>query len=88
MRLVHVRGEGVSLSRREFEILLLLIRRSGRVLRRQEVLSAIGQGVDCCTPRVVDTHVKNIRRKLGPAGDMIKTLRGVGYVFRPSGEIG
>jgi two-component system phosphate regulon response regulator PhoB len=58
------------------------------VLRRQEVLSAIGCGVDSCTPRVVDTHVKNIRKKLGSAGDMIETLRGVGYVLRPAGEIG
>ncbi len=77
---VEVDGRRVDLTARELEILRTLIRRQGRVVRREELLEGI-VGDEVRTPRLVDTHVKSIRRKLGSARGQIQTVRGVGYRF-------
>ena len=51
------------------------------VLSREEILSE-AWGSDALGARVVDAHVKNIRRKLGEAGRRVETVRGIGYRFR------
>jgi DNA-binding winged helix-turn-helix (wHTH) protein len=62
------------------------MRNGGRALRREQILESVwGRGSDA-KPRVVDTYVKILRRKLGPLGTRIDTLRGVGY--RLSGAAG
>jgi two-component system phosphate regulon response regulator PhoB len=61
--------------------------RKGRVQSRDTLLSDVW-GIEAdVTTRTVDTHVKRLREKLGPAGKYIETLRGVGYRFaaRPDG---
>jgi DNA-binding response OmpR family regulator len=78
---VLVNGERVELTPREFDLLSSLLRHAGRVVtRRQLLLDAWGSDA-AQTDRLVDAHVKAIRRKLGPAKDCVETVRGVGYRF-------
>ncbi|MBN1608550.1 MAG: response regulator [Polyangiaceae bacterium] len=68
----------------EFKLLLTLYDRQNRVQSRASLLDDVW-GVDAnVTTRTVDTHVKRLREKLGPAGDYIETVRGVGYRFADS----
>lgn len=78
---VRVDDQLVELTVREFEVLAAMMQSAGRVLSRRQILQDVWGIRSGKTPRVVDTHVKWIRRKLGPAGDYIETLRGVGYRF-------
>jgi two-component system phosphate regulon response regulator PhoB len=76
------RDEEVTLTAKEFLLLAALMRRPGRVLTRERLLEEVwGEGI-AVTHRTVDTHMKRLREKLGPAGDLIDTVRGVGYRFR------
>jgi len=76
---VRVKGEEVVLTALEFRLLRTLIERSGRVQTREVLLSDVwGIQAEIHT-RTVDTHIKRLREKLGPAGDIIETIRGVGY---------
>ena len=72
-------GARVQLTLTEFRILYLLARRPGWVFTRSQILEA-AQGDDASvTTRAVDVHIVALRRKLGPSGDLIETIRGVGY---------
>lgn len=76
---VRVKGEEVALTALEFRLLRTLMERSGRVQTREVLLSDVwGIQAEIHT-RTVDTHIKRLREKLGPAGDIIETIRGVGY---------
>ena len=77
--LVEVEGRPIPLTWREFELLRLLVQERGRVVRRSELIDLLLGAPDAASPRLIDTHVKSIRRKLGSAGCMIETVRGVGY---------
>jgi two-component system phosphate regulon response regulator PhoB len=77
-----VDGEEVAFTALELRLLVMLYDRRGRVLTRDLLLDEVwGSHVDV-TARNVDTHVKRVREKLGPAGEYIETVRGVGYRFR------
>ncbi len=74
---VQVDGQTVPLTTREFEILQLLLAHQGRVFTRDNLLDRIW-GLDYVgDPKIVNTHIKNIRKKLGAS--YIETIRGVGY---------
>ena len=76
---VRVKGEEVTLTALEFRLLRTLMERGGRVQTREVLLSDVwGIQAEIHT-RTVDTHIKRLREKLGPAGDIIETIRGVGY---------
>jgi two-component system phosphate regulon response regulator PhoB len=76
---VRVKGEEVVLTALEFRLLRTLMERSGRVQTREVLLSDVwGIQAEIHT-RTVDTHIKRLREKLGPSGDIIETIRGVGY---------
>lgn len=76
---VRVKGEEVILTALEFRLLRTLMERGGRVQTREVLLSDVwGIQAEIHT-RTVDTHIKRLREKLGPAGDIIETIRGVGY---------
>lgn len=76
---VLVAGALVQLTLMEFRILHLLARRPGWVFTRNQILEA-AQGDDTSvTTRAVDVHIVALRRKFGPNGDLIETIRGVGY---------
>lgn len=72
-----VNGESYELTQREFEILRELLLNQGRVLTRQILLERLWKYDFYGDERVIDTHIKNLRKKLGI--DFIQTIRGVGY---------
>ena len=69
----------VQLTLTEFRILHLLARRPGWVFTRNQILEAAQGDDSSVTTRAVDVHIVALRRKLGPNGDLIETIRGVGY---------
>ncbi len=76
---VVVSDKPVVLTALEFRLLKTFLERPGRVQTRETLLSDVW-GIDAeITTRTVDTHIKRLREKLGPAGDVIETIRGVGY---------
>jgi two-component system alkaline phosphatase synthesis response regulator PhoP len=78
-REVLVRGRPVELTAREFDLLALLARRRGWVFTRSQIIDAV-QGDDRnVTDRAVDVQIVGLRRKLGLAGTLIETVRGIGY---------
>ena len=81
-RKVELEGREVELSATEFELLDLLCRNPGRVFARGQIIDAV-RGPDYpVTDRSVDVQVLSLRKKLGTGGDLIETVRGVGYRFR------
>lgn len=74
---VFVAGQEIVLTTREFEILRLFMENQGRVFTRQQLLDIIWDYDYMGDDKIVNTHIKNIRRKLGV--DCIETIRGVGY---------
>lgn len=75
---VYWREENIELTPREFEILRELITHKGRILTRQNLLQNLWKYEFFGDERIIDTHIKNLRKKLG-AADYIETIRGVGY---------
>jgi len=76
---VRCQNEVVHLTLSEFKLLLTLAVNRGRVLTRDQLIAQIqGEGV-AVIDRTVDTHVFGLRKKLGASGDLIETVRGVGY---------
>lgn len=75
---VYVREEPIDLTPREFEILRELLTHQGRILTRQNLLQKLWKYEFFGEERIIDTHIKNLRKKLGTA-DYIETIRGVGY---------
>jgi two-component system, OmpR family, phosphate regulon response regulator PhoB len=74
-----VAGSSIALTALEFRLLRTLLERAGHVQTREVLLVDVwGISAEIET-RTVDTHVKRLREKLGPAGDLIETIRGVGY---------
>jgi DNA-binding response OmpR family regulator len=81
-REVSVDGEPVQLTFTEFGILHFLARRPGWVFTRTQIVDGV-QGQDVAvTDRSVDVHIVALRRKLGPVGELVETVRGVGYRFK------
>lgn len=74
---VFLRGREIELTQKEFELLRVLLTNQGRVFTRQSLLDQVW-GIDYFgDERIVDTHIKNLRKKLDV--DYIQTVRGVGY---------
>jgi len=78
---VVYRGQTIDLTYSEFAILHLLARRPGWVFTRYRIVDAIRGEHYAVTERAVDVQIAGLRKKLGDAGDYIKTVRGVGYKF-------
>jgi DNA-binding response OmpR family regulator len=79
---VSVDGRGVELTPKEFDLLALLVRNPGRAFARDYLLEKVwGYDYGGLDTRTVDTHVLRLRKKLGPVGDRIETVWGVGYRF-------
>lgn len=70
--------ENIDLTPREFEILRELLTHTGRIFTRQNLLQTLWKYEFFGDERIIDTHIKNLRKKLGEA-DYIETIRGVGY---------
>ena len=76
---VKVKDEPVALTLKEFEVLCVLIHHQGNVFTRAQLLDEIWGYEFDGESRTVDVHIRTLRQKLGPAGDCIETIRGVGY---------
>ena len=83
---VTLHGRELDLTPTEFRLLECLLRQPGRAFSRAQLMdAAIGEGA-VVLERTIDVHVKTLRRKLGD-GDLIETVRGVGYRFREKREV-
>lgn len=78
-REVTCEGALIDLSPKEYELLVYFLQNPHQALERQQILDAVWGYEFYGDPRTIDTHVKNIRAKLGEIGERIKTVRGYGY---------
>ncbi len=79
---VKAENDKLDLTITEFRVLSWLARHPGRVFTRQQIIDAVRGDDYPVTERSVDVQVVALRRKLGPCGDYIETIRGVGYRFK------
>jgi two-component system response regulator CpxR len=80
-REVACAGVPVEITTTEFDILELMVRSAGRIISRNEMSAAIYRRPASPQDRSLDVHVSHLRRKLGSMGGLIRTIRGVGYLF-------
>lgn len=78
-RRVYVRGDEAQLTRTEFDLLCRLAERPGQVFERERLLADIWGFSEAAATRTVDSHVRALRRKLGPG--VVRTVHGVGYAL-------
>ncbi|MEM7395467.1 MAG: winged helix-turn-helix domain-containing protein, partial [Verrucomicrobiota bacterium] len=82
---IHYQGRGLKLTRYEFKILEIFIRRPGRIYTREMLMDQVWEEPDASMERTVDAHIKSIRSKLRAVRDdldPIVTHRGLGYSLR------
>lgn len=78
----RVDGVEVELTRTEFRLLWTLMRQPGRSFSRLELMDS-SRGMDAnALERTIDVHVRSLRKKMGELGDLIETVRGIGYRFK------
>jgi len=76
---VSVDGKNVELTTTEFRLLKILAEKRGRIFSRDKLLDLLWGEDKAVIDRTIDVHIKNLREKLGSAGNLIKTVRGIGY---------
>jgi phosphate regulon transcriptional regulator PhoB len=76
------KGNPIELTSTEFNLLLFLVQRPGRVLTRQQILDGVLGDDAFVTERTVDVHIRRLRKKLEEASPYIVTRRGIGYMFQ------
>ncbi len=85
-RSVAINGREIKLSRKEFEVLALMVTHPGRVFERSVLLERIWGGESVVDERTVDVHIRWLREKVEPEPSKpvhLLTLRGIGYKFQP-----
>jgi DNA-binding response OmpR family regulator len=90
-RKAEVDGQAVDLTGLEFDILVALVRRAGRVVPRGALLAEAGRDDVTVSERTVDVHISRLRKKLGDdprSPQRIRTVRGVGYVLPRESPLG
>jgi DNA-binding response OmpR family regulator len=87
-RQVVVGGELVVLTAKEFDLLHELMRAGGNVLTREFLMDKVWGYHGDATSRTLDTHVRRLREKLGDQGELVETVRSVGYRMGPEAEGG
>ncbi len=87
-RVVRLDSQDAELTAHEFNLLASLVKNPGRVMSRRQLgeaaLPVDGERND----RTINSHIARIRKKLGPAGEALRTIRGAGYCFEPSDDGG
>lgn len=78
---VCIQGEEVALTKKEFEILLLLLQNKGRVFSREDILAKVWQEEVYVLDRTIDVNITRLRKKIGAYGKNIVTRLGYGYCF-------
>jgi two-component system, OmpR family, alkaline phosphatase synthesis response regulator PhoP len=79
---VVVEKDEVQLTSTEFKILSMLAQKPGHVFTREQFINNIQGENIFVTGRTIDTHIAGLRKKIGPAANMIETIRGIGYRFK------
>ncbi|HJR65467.1 MAG TPA: response regulator transcription factor [Gemmatimonadaceae bacterium] len=79
---VAIDGREIELTPTEYKLLLTLAERRGRVQGRAHLLETVWDAAPDIQTRTVDMHVQRLRAKLGPAGELVETVRGFGYRLR------
>jgi DNA-binding response OmpR family regulator len=79
---VMVEKDEVNLTSTEFKILSMLAQKPGHVFTREQFINNIQGENIFVTGRTIDTHIAGLRKKIGPASNMIETMRGIGYRFK------
>ena len=79
---VTVDNKKINLTLKEYEVLCLLLKNSGTVLSRTQLLNQVWGYEFDGESRTVDVHIRTLRQKLGTAGDLVETVRGVGYKIK------
>lgn len=79
---VMVEGAEINLTSTEFKILSMLAQKPGHVFTREQFINNIQGENIFVTGRTIDTHIAGLRKKIGPAANMIETIRGIGYRFK------
>ncbi len=74
-------GKEIELSFKEFELLTYFLENNGRALSREIILNHVWNYDYYGDPRTIDTHVKKLRSKMGEKGELIQTVRNIGYKF-------
>ncbi len=82
-RQAHVDGETKQLTPTEFAILEFFVKRPNQALRRERIIDSVFRNPDSAT-EALQTHISRLRKKLGPDGNRIQTVWGIGYRFDPS----
>lgn len=82
---VTIDGKEIELSYKEFELLAYFVENQGIALSREKILNNVWNYDYFGDARTIDTHVKKLRSKLGPKGEYIKTIWGMGYKFEVDG---
>lgn len=77
--IVHISGNDISLPKKEFELLYLLMSQPDHVFRREEILETVWGKDVYIGDRTIDVHIRKIREKIGD--DYFKTIKGIGYKF-------
>jgi len=81
-RQLDFKGQDIRTTVSEFDILTVLMKRPGWVFTRQQIIDHIHGQDFLVTERLVDVQIHGLRKKLGKAGELIETIRGIGYRFR------
>jgi DNA-binding response OmpR family regulator len=84
---LEIKGENVNLTKKEFDILNLLMQNPQRVFSREEILENVWENETYVLERTVDVHVARLRKKLDEYGTYITNRSGHGYVFNDTSEI-
>ena len=79
---VHVEGKQIFLTVKEFDVLEILLRNANNVITRTQLLNSVWNYDNEIESRTVDVHIKTLRQKLGMQGNLIQTIRGVGYTLK------
>lgn len=79
---VTVDGEEINLTKSEFQILYMFLKYPGKIFSRDNIIDSIRGDDVYVIDRTIDVHIMNIRKKLGPYKNVIKTFSGIGYGFK------
>jgi DNA-binding response OmpR family regulator len=74
-------GAAIELTAAEFDLLAFLVRSAGRIVSRDEITAALFEREASPYDRFLDVHISHLRKKLKDGGKLIRTIRGVGYMF-------
>ncbi len=80
-RTLKIKNKEITLTKKEFEILVLLVKSKGRILTRKDIFNNVWEDITIVTDRTIDVHITRLRKKMGEYGKYIKSKTGYGYTF-------